>query len=189
MKRLPAILFFAILLFNFYGYRLMIDCLQDKQQAAFTAQVDRNNYKESDLISIKTAMDVPYYTNTQVYERTYGSVKVGGVEYEYVKRRVYHDTLELLCLPNGAKTAMEQTRNEFFKNSIDGGPFSPNKKSSHTAKISLPDFCQELKTYGIASAETQTGQAFTRHTDFLSFDYILRQERPPQVCAASNFGI
>ena len=183
MKRLPAILFAIVLLFNFYGYRLMLDCLQDSRQQAFTARVDRNNYNEEDLISIKTPMDLPYYTNSEDYERTYGSINVQGVDYEYVKRRVYHDTLEVLCLPNRARTEIQDARNEFFKHNLDGT--ASNKKSNRIVRISLPDYCQELRSTETVRTAARRQSFGHCTTVFSSADYSLRQERPPRSIYAS----
>ena len=115
LKRLSSILFLFVLLFNFWGYRFMIDCLQDQQDISLNSQLDADQYNDQDLISIKTSLNLPYYTNSGSYERAYGSINVNGVDYEYVKRRVYNDTLELLCLPNQAKTNLQTVKNQFFK--------------------------------------------------------------------------
>ena len=185
LKRLPAILFLAILLFNFYGYRLMLDCLQDRDRQVFSARLDRNAYSEEDLISIKTPMDLPYYTNSPVYERAYGSVNVKGTVYAYVKRRVYNDTLELLCLPNRYGTDIQSAKNELLSHSLDGTASAPNKKSSHQVKISLPDFCQELQVPADRCGQLAARKFFTLPPVFCGTDYSACPERPP--CAITAF--
>jgi hypothetical protein len=161
----------------------MLDCMQENQQESFTARVDNNAYNEAELISIKTPIDLPYYTNSQEYERAYGSINVHGVDYEYVKRRVYNDTLELLCLPNRAKTEIQSTRDEFVKHALDGNNSAPNKRSTRVAKISLPDFYQELKPSEVVPAFPPAHRYAALHTQFFSSDYSSRQERPPSLYA------
>ena len=84
-----------MLLFNLVGYQLVIDFLQHRQTAILTARLDKEAYAEADLISIKTPIALPYYTNSAEYERIDGTIEMDGVAYHYVKRRVYNDSL--LC--------------------------------------------------------------------------------------------
>ena len=78
----------------------MITYMQERHASVLEKKLDRQQYNDKDLITIKTALDLPYYASSTDYERAYGSVEVNGVTYEYVKRRVHRDTLELLCLPH-----------------------------------------------------------------------------------------
>ena len=180
VKRLTSIFFLFILVFNFWGYRLMIDCLRQQQDARLTSQVDQEQYNDADLISIKTTLNLPYYSSSPDFERAYGSVNINGVDYEYVKRRVYHDTLELLCLPNEAKTQLQSVSNQFLKFSLDGQPTQPNKKSHNILKTGLPDFVQET-AYIVQTMPATTEPVFNSwNTSLLPFGYSSRQERPPQ---------
>lgn len=176
---MPAILFLLILVFNFVGYRVVIAYMQEGNNTAVEKQLDRKEYSDEELVSIKTTLNLPYYSSSPEFERVYGSVNIKGVVYDYVKRRVYNDTLELLCLPNSAKTGLQNINNDLAKSSADGQASMPVKKAPTTLKISLPDFCQQLETY---SPLTQTV-----HTNFLLqderfslTDFTNGQERPPQ---------
>jgi hypothetical protein len=180
LRRLLSILFLAVLLFNFYGYRVMINCMQDQQARILTSKLDKKDYKESELISIKTSLHLPYYTSSSEYERAYGSVNFNGVDYEYVKRRVYNDTLELLCLPNDAKTKLQSAKNDITKMSVDGQPLQSNKKPVTILKINLPDYFQELSV-----SSSRTDAAFETKYDqfvagYLPLVFASRPERPPQ---------
>jgi hypothetical protein len=80
------------------------------------ASLDENNYSESDLISIKVpAVHLSYYVNSRNFERVDGKVEIEGVQYNYVKRRLFNDSLELLCIPNKKATQLKTAREEFFK--------------------------------------------------------------------------
>lgn len=180
MKRLSAILFLSILLFNFYGYQLLINRLQYSEEARLEKKLDASEYGTNDLISIKTPLHLPYYTNSVSYERVYGSVNVNGVDYEYVKRRVYQDTLELLCLPNKAKTNLQSVKNDFVKMSLDGTPIHKKGAGHNPIKISLPDFYQENST-SISSVGIAPGKNYSPlYHAIPAAGYGCRQERPPQ---------
>ena len=179
MRQLSAILFLAILLFNFYGYSLVIDCMQNRQSAILESKLDKQQYNDDELISIKTPLNLPYYTSSQNYERAYGSLEVNGTVYEYVKRRVNHDTLELLCLPNKTKTNLRSVKNEFVKFSIDATS-SQQQKKSNNVKINLPDFCQEIAAFACSKISKKQTKYFSFNTAFLQADYSSKGEQPPE---------
>ena len=177
LKQTAAILFFIVLLFNFYGYRVVIGYLQSNSEVQLEKQVDNNQYNEHELISIKTKLDLAYYTSSPEYERAYGSITIEGINYQYVKRRIYNDTLELLCLPNEAKTKMQSVKNEITKSFADGQTSAPKKNT--TIKITLPDFCQAIKTFS-ASCFLKKQDTFSVYQSPLSMGYATRQKRPPK---------
>ncbi|HVF81687.1 MAG TPA: hypothetical protein VM884_07125 [Flavisolibacter sp.] len=180
MKRLTAILFLSILVFNFYGYRLVLSYMQADNKVAIERQVDKKEYNDNELISFKTTLNLPYYTSSAEYERAYGSVSIDGKEYEYVKRRVYNDTLELLCLPNNVETKIKTTGNDIAKASADGRAAAPLKKSASALKMPLPDFCQSLKITNASFTEISKGHHFILNTIFLPADHSSQPERPPK---------
>jgi hypothetical protein len=176
---LPAILFLAILVFNFIGYRMLITYMERGHDAVLEKKLDKQEYSDDELLSIKTKLNLPYYTASPQFERTYGSININGVVYEYVKKRVYNDTLELLCLPNTAKTKLQEVKNELTKSSADGQTSGPVKKAPSTLKLSLPDFCQSLPTFATITTEIRT--AYLLQNLSVAFaDYSRQQERPPQ---------
>ena len=143
-------------------------------------KVDRSDYNEEELLSIKTKLNLPYYSSSPQFERAFGSVTVDGVVYEYVQKRVYNDTLEVLCLPNGLKTNLHGVKNDLAKASADGQASAPVKKGASTLKVSLPDYCQSFEiTISGAAAETQP--FFLQNESFSLSHFIKQQERPPQV--------
>lgn len=167
-----------IVVFNFYGYRLIVDYLQQNNHSKIEARIDQQEYDDAQLISIKTILNLPYYNSSPEFERAYGSIHINGVDYEYVKRRVYRDTLELLCLPNHQKTKLNAVSNEITKAANDGSS-SPVKKSI-TLKISLPDYFQPLSPEATLFSFELTRAWFPKNTNLLASEYTLQQEKPPQ---------
>lgn len=151
--------------------------MQSASDAYLEKQVDRNNYDENKLTTIKTKLNLPYYTSSAQYERAYGSVNINGVSYQYVKRRVYNDTLELLCLPNPAATQLQSVNNELTKSFADGQASMPKKNT--TIKISLPDFFQPFKVFSAISFRIQT-PIFYNHNFSVSTGYALKHKKPPK---------
>lgn len=171
-------MFLLILLFNFYGYRLVIASLKQDTVAAIETKADRQEYSDDELVSVKTVLNLPYYTSSKDFERAYGSININGIDYEYVKRRVHNDTLELLCLPNAGKTKLKATENELAKGASEGSTL-PNKKST-SLKISLPDFCHSLTAFTPSATIEIQSLPPSFNTAFCTADHSLQQERPPQ---------
>jgi hypothetical protein len=185
VRRFSAILFLGVLLFNFYGYRLMIGYMQNQQAALLDARLEREQYNHADLISIKTPLPLPYLASSPDYERVEGSIVIDGVTYEYVKRRVLNDTLEILCLPNRAHTQLQSAENAFFRLQLQGNA-SQHDKQPATIKIALPDYWQEVGTFTLAALPVLKEPHCFSHTGALTGGYPSRDERPPQSMRLSS---
>jgi hypothetical protein len=105
-----------LLLFNWIGYWLLTSFMEDKANSHLETALDNNDYDLAQLISVKIPVTyLPYYNNSQTFERVNGQVEIGGLEYKYVKRRIFNDSLELLCIPNPAMMKLKKVKNEFFQ--------------------------------------------------------------------------
>ena len=148
------------------------------------AQLDQDKYTEADLVSIKVPLHLPYGPNSQNFERVEGNIDIHGISYQYVKRRIYNDTLELMCISNTAKTSIKNARDEFGKLANDFVNFSSTKKTtgthSHNVKFSVQDFtsdhCFDMHQAAFYTYHNYAVASFTGH----SFNYLQRLEKPPE---------
>jgi hypothetical protein len=186
LKRLSAILFLLILVFNFYGYRLVISYMEENNSITIEQSLDKKEYQEAELLSIKTALHLPYYSSSPHYERAYGSVTFNGVVYEYVKKRVYHDTLELLCLPNASKTKLQEVKNNLAQSAADVQTSYPVKKgATSTLKILWPDFFQTVQP--LTFLHPQQNRTYGGHRVSIDLSsFYTQQDRPPQAPLANS---
>ena len=116
MKRIAVIFLLCLLLFNWVGYQLYTAILQHSADKTLIADLDHNNYTDKDLISIKVpAVHLSSYANSTEFVRVDGKVDIGGVQFNYVKRRYIQDSIELLCIPNQKATRLQSAKDEFFK--------------------------------------------------------------------------
>jgi len=115
VKKLAAILLLIVLLFNAFGYRWVSGYFEQKATENLVAMIDQNNYDESDLISIKTPVNLPYYANNAKFERVDGEMVINGVVYQYVERRVFNDSIEIKVLPNQDRLHIKNAREDFYK--------------------------------------------------------------------------
>jgi hypothetical protein len=142
LKRLAAILLVGVLFFNWYGYQLLSNYWQDRAESKLEASFDQNNYDQSALISFKLPLtSLSYYNSTPGYERVNGQIDINGVRYQYVKRRIYGDTLEVLCLPNMTAMMLRTATSDFFRQVNDLQQQNQAKKNSnHSTKDISKDY-------------------------------------------------
>jgi hypothetical protein len=116
VKKIAAIGLLGLLLFNWVGYQLYTAVLKDHADKNLIADLDRHNYTDADLILVKVpATHISSYANTNEFQRTDGKIEIGGVQYNYVKRRLNEGSLEYLCIPNRTSTCIQTAKDEFFK--------------------------------------------------------------------------
>lgn len=181
MKQLAAILLIGILFFNWYGYQLLTAYWQQKAEKTLVARLDRHEYDDSQLISIKVPLtSIDYYNSSSTFERVDGQIDLNGVHYNYVKRRIYKGCLELLCIPNATATTLTKAKNEFFRQVNDLQQQQSGKKNNAPVKDSSKDYTPTamhldipaaMATVSTASASLVAANLPTRYTP--------TAERPP----------
>jgi glutamate racemase len=119
-----------VLLFNVIGYRMVFSYLEKEASQELTASIETKNFDESNLIEIKTELNMPYVSDKD-YENAYGETVIKGVHYQYVKRKIENNVLYLMCLSNDAKTVLAETKNNVEKNNAEAG----NTNSKHKSPV------------------------------------------------------
>ena len=142
LRKIAAILLLVILLFNWIGYRLFADFLQHRADVRLEAKLDKNDYSEDQLIEIKVPLNLPYQLNWSQFERFDGEIDVDGIHYKYVKRKIYNDSLVLLCLPNQTKQNIEKAKDDYYKIVNDIAPTS--QKKSEKNNLSFKNILSEF---------------------------------------------
>ena len=176
----------GILLFNWGGYRLLSYHFENVADDQMQAELDLNHYSESELIHIKIAASLPYGASNEQFDRVEGSIDINGVNYTYVKRRFYQDSLELLCIPNTARAEIKNAREEFAKLAND---FITNNSSSkkapthhaHAAKFSVQDFTDDHHFFSWQFRNADLSGTWNNmiFADLKS-EYLSRLDKPPQ---------
>lgn len=169
LKKIAAILFMGIMLFNGFGYRIMSNYFDQKAAVQLTDLIDQNEYNDADLISIKTPINLPYYANNPKFERVDGEMVINGMVYQYVQRRVYNDSLEIRVIPNQDRLHIKNAREDFYK------------------------LAQDLEQKGLDKKSAPINKSTAK---FLSFDYFAQENNwslqaltPLQIAIGSNFSV
>ncbi len=183
MKKAAAILLLGILLFNGWGYRLLTTYMETRANRQLEAQLDQDQYDESQLISIRIpATNLAYYNNSLQYERVHGEIDIRGIRYEYCKQRIYNDSIELLCIPNRAVMKLQTARDNFFQlmNDLSQNSAGKNHRSHLNKHFSGDDYtphCTQSINHPSVTSSTIS------HRDFVDVVscFAITPDQPPEV--------
>lgn len=183
LKKIITILLLAIHVFNLAGYSLLFQFLIRQNSKQAIQHIDKGEYTDRELVQVKIPYPLPYSTNWKDYERYDGEIEFAGVHYNYVKRRIYNDTLYLLCLPDINRTRLHDARNNYAEQVNDINTASSGKKGEDGAKknILLSEYEQQETLYAVPLTLTLSGTGNNFITPFLQTGQIDRPGQPPEL--------
>jgi hypothetical protein len=89
---------------------------EDRANARFEATLDSNQYDPAQLILLRISADaLPYSKASEQFERFDGCIGIGAARYRTVKRRLYNDSVEFLCIPDGSASPFRLAKDNFFR--------------------------------------------------------------------------
>jgi len=170
------------LLFNIVGYQFVANYFECKATNDLQESLYNKNYKESDLVSLKLPFVLPYATNSKDFESFEGNIDIKGINYQYVKKRIYNDTLELLCIPNFVKSSISNLKNNFSNQLVDFATSNTSKKLpvNQLQKSTISDFTEEHHFDICTVIHTSKLKHDSYHIIPSSFDFLQRLEQPPE---------
>lgn len=185
MKKISSILLIALFLFNLFGYRILFDYEQQQSDMQLVASLDKQDYNDADLITIKVPLSLPYVNNQKDFERIDGEITVNGKILKYVKRKISDGNLILMCLPDQNKMRIESEKDEFFKYANDLVQNNQSKKSNNTKSGVFKNLISE---YYVNASDYATAVPRILHTyhnisqlKFLPSSHYKLPEQPPEV--------
>jgi hypothetical protein len=186
LKKIASILLLGILLFNLLGYRFIYSFLENAANQGVELKLDHDLYDESELISIRVPLDhLPYYSNSNQYDPVDGKMELNGIQYHFVKQKVSHDSLELLCIPDREATALQSAKNDFFKlvNDLERAGQGKTSGSSHgsSKNFSIDYFLLESLAFPPAVL-SQSKKTRSNYDQSISSSYFFERELPPKSC-------
>ncbi len=188
MRKLAAIALLTIFTFNMVGYQLVYNYMANKSDKNLELALDNRQYSDSELITIKQPANLPYYSNNRNFQRIDGEVEIEGVQYKYVKCRIYNDSLEMLCIPNKAKMQIEQSKNDYAKVAHDFQQDNKEKKANGNQK----NFQKQANEYEELSASIENGLQIIKQLSHQPFNTLVESQRyystaeqPPDTAAIS----
>lgn len=148
---------------------------QSRTTARWESRLDHDQFSTSQLVVFKVpATALPYSNSSPSFQRTDGDLQIGDIHYRYVRKRLYNDSIEFLCIPDGETGRLQKTRNDLLRlltgQPADHGKPSPSGKTSLTL---LKAFWHRTPAFAICNfpahmaktdpfAETGTYQGYAR---------------------------
>lgn len=180
MNKPIAILLLAIYLFNLAGYSLVFHYFIYQSEEKFAAQVEANKYRDAELVQISIPFNLPYTQNSSQFEALEGSVELNGTLYNYVKRRIYNDTLYIMCLPNQQRTQLIKEKSS-FAGEVNDFAATKKEKESNAKKASVgPEYNNTITRYSFNLFCTPVCKQHDQFTFFLPATDLQKPGRPPQ---------
>ena len=179
MTKLAAILLLTLHLFNLGGYQILFSKAEQAAAERFLTRLDRSEYTDQELIEVKIPVNLPYQSNWSDFERYDGEVQIGAVHYKYVKRKLYNDTMILMCIPNPEQMKIANAKEAFF--SLVNNLQHPGQEKSPGAPSKI---IKSITTEYIQD-NTDAQLAWEVHLPLLPA--VVRKEAMPQVFLPTPF--
>jgi len=183
LKKIAAILLISLLLFNWYGYRFVINYLQKKADGQLQARLDVNDYSEAELLEIKIPLNMPYQNSSSSFERHYGEINLDGKVYTYVKRKVENGYLVLKCIPNNVKEEIKKAGNVLFtiNNGLDQENNGKNNPPlNNIFKNIAADFDNDFFNCNLKTPQDRTKNSLHNGSSFFKSISLPVSEQPPE---------
>jgi hypothetical protein len=186
LKKTAAISLLLLLLFNLCGYRVWFYYQQQQSDKKLEVSLDKNQYNEKDLITIKIPISLPYQSNWSDFQRVNGEISFNGKIYKYVKRKVWDGQLILLCLPDENKMRLETARDDFFKLANDLMQNNSSKKSGseNLLKNVLSDYDKQKEAFQLNLYTEKISYDIPKDMLALTLPFHNLPEQPPESLSA-----
>ncbi|MBL7818803.1 MAG: hypothetical protein JNL70_27640 [Saprospiraceae bacterium] len=179
LKRFAAISFLLLLLFNAFGYYLLFGY----EQAQAREQVIQNiqNMPESSFMVVKMLVSPYAHVEDRDFEYVEGEFRKDGKTYNFVKKRIKNDSLELYCLNNIRQDQLTAQFNDYVKENLIQGKSSQNVPMKQMLKSFLKDYIP-LEIYSLIlfkPFDTEGVLSFSPTDDALPIVFLSTTTPPP----------
>jgi hypothetical protein len=143
------------------GYYGVFIGLQYKNAREIALRLDENDYHESETITVKVPLAIPYHIDDTDYERVNGEIDYNGETLRLVKQKLVQDTLFIVCIKDRQSKVIKNALSDYVKT------FADKPAHNHSGKL-IPSLIKDfLPTYILL--ESQEGGwnysvAFTKNT-------------------------
>jgi hypothetical protein len=189
MRKTAAILLLMLFVFNTIGYKLWFSIAMQQADNRLEAALDKNNFNEQDLFTLKIPINLPYQNTWASFERINGEITVDGETYMYVQRKVANDTMYLQCIRHAEKNDLQQKSNDYFGKVNDVSGSSDAKKmpgkTSGMVKFAAADFTNDIISWKCVSFIAVPLVHASKPSLDNSSAHILQLIKPPQ--ASTSF--
>lgn len=182
LRKFVAILLLAVYVFTAGGYRLVVNFFEQRADKSLMQKLDKQQYNDAELITLRVPLNLPYTIDKSEFERCDGTIKINGIFYNYVTRKIIDDTLVLQCIPNNEKNKLSAVKDEYAKNIDNTQSSSANEKASGSIlKLFFFGYNYNL-SYNVNSFSFASFHNYILKKDYMvSSPFIELLAKPPEV--------
>ena len=114
------------------GYYGVFLGMQYRNDAAMIKILDGNRYDESQTITIKIPISIPYMNDNTEFERVDGKFEHQGGFYRLVKQKYAKDTLTVVCVKDSENKRINQALSNYVKTFTDKA-----SDQNHNSKVTI----------------------------------------------------
>jgi hypothetical protein len=101
------------------GYYGVFLGLQYKNDQDMLQRLDDDNYSDSETVTIKIPISIPYAMDSEGFERVDGKFEYNGEFYRLVKQKLSKDTLYVVCVKDHQNKRIDDAMTSFVKTFTD----------------------------------------------------------------------
>ena len=184
MRRLTAIFFLTLFLFNLVGYRWWFSYAQKLSDNSLQHSLDNAEYDQDRIITFCIPLSSPYSNNSKSFQRADGEIELDGRIYRLVESRVSDNHLYVRCLPNDLKTSLRAAGEDYFKSVNDLGDTPASRKqgsgSDHSLRLIQGEYDDQCPGWQCGLWSTTPETPLLPHPSRLSAGISLIPEQPPR---------
>lgn len=177
MKKITAIFFACLVLFNALGFYGILVGVQYQAGRALETRLDKEQYDPSETVTLKFPMTLPYYIDHGAYERVDGEVQHQGEYYRLVKQKRERDTLYIVCIKDHDGKRIAEALTDYVK-TYTAKP--ADAKQSLKSFSLIKDFISTVTTVQSASAGWGHDFEFTCSTALYASIPATHKSPPPR---------
>jgi hypothetical protein len=124
LKKVIAITFLILFLFNVGGYYLVFWALRTQAKSNLLHRLNADEYASDDIEVLSIPLNLPYaVAQGGDYQETDGEFEHNGSYFHVVKQRIENDTLYLVCVKNHQVKKLMSKLNEYsnLMNNVPSG--------------------------------------------------------------------
>ncbi len=176
MKKGITIFFLSLLLFNALGYYVLLSYQQVQAHRIAIEDLPESSFKVVKML-------VSPYANIEDrnFEYVEGSFFYEGKAYNFVKKRIKNDSLELYCINNIRQDQLTVQLNDYLNQNVINGKASSNQSAKQILKQFLKEY---IPTYVGTLALPQIGN--NKPHLLFRFKDVLTASYPPSLFVPPN---
>ena len=178
LKRFISIAFGLLILLNTMGYYGVFLGLHLKNDIAMSEALDADILDQSNTITLKVAVSIPYMPDQPDFDRVDGQFKHDGQLYRLVKQRYAKDTLTVICVKDIVHKKIDLALSDYVKTFTDNA--TDTKPSSKTTISFIKDYLPIAFQINSASEGWELGMIRNCNSQSLIPSFIPSIIQPPE---------